>query len=98
MGLYETTNWGLYEGGDDESYITEDGKCSGCGEQLDFDDLTALNFYDPPNPAPMAGFGGNGVEESGVQPGTADGPAVHWASGTITCPNCLDQLPFETSS
>lgn len=38
------------------------------------------------------------VEESGVQPGTLDGPAVHWATGYIVCPNCGVQLPYETSS
>lgn len=65
------------------SYITADEKCSNCGEQVDFDDLKALNFE---------------VIDSGVQPGTPDGPAVHWAVGTIECPNCHDYLPFETSS
>lgn len=71
-------------GGDDpERYITDDGKCSNCGYQLDFDGLTALNFE---------------VEESGTQPGTVHGPAVHWAVGTIQCPNCEVRLPFETSS
>jgi len=23
--------------------------------------------------------------DSGVQPGTSDGPAVHWFTGTVTC-------------
>lgn len=68
---------------DPEGYITDDGKCSSCGWQFDFDNLKALNFE---------------VEESGVQPGTVDGPAVHWATGAITCPNCGDLLPFVTSS
>lgn len=68
---------------DPESYITEEGRCSGCGYQLDFDDLKALDFR---------------VEESGVQPGTPDGPAVYWATGYIICPNCHDRLPYETSS
>ena len=27
-------------------------------------------------------------ESSGVQAGTADGPAVHWAEGEQTCPTC----------
>lgn len=83
--LYETTNWGSYEGDSDypESYVTNDDTCSGCGWRLDLDDLVALDFQ---------------VEESGVQPATPDGPAVYWASGTICCPNCGDQLPFETSS
>lgn len=27
-------------------------------------------------------------EESGIQPGTPDGPAVHWAQGEQTCPMC----------
>lgn len=82
--MYETTNWGLYDSEDDpEGYITEDGKCSSCGQPLDFDDLAALDFQ---------------VEESGIQPSTPSGPAVHWAAGTIRCPNCQDRLPFETSS
>lgn len=84
MGLYETTNWGSYERDPDpEAYITEDGECSSCGEKLDFDNLDALHFE---------------VEESGVQPSSESGPAVHWATGTIECPNCQVKLPFETSS
>lgn len=66
---------------DPEGFITKEGKCSGCGYALDFDDLS--NFE---------------VEESGVQPGTQYGPAVHWAYGVLICPNCQDRLPFETSS
>lgn len=27
-------------------------------------------------------------EDSGIQPGTPDGPAVHWAQGDQTCPMC----------
>lgn len=68
---------------DPESYITDDGKCSGCGQAIDLDDLRTLDFQ---------------AEESGVQPGSQYGPAVHWATGTIACPNCQDRLPFETSS
>lgn len=68
-------------GDDPEVYITEDGRCSGCGELLDFDDMSAFE-----------------LEESGVQPGTEDGPAVHWAYGVWVCPNCQARLPFETSS
>lgn len=70
-------------GDEPEVYITEDGKCSGCGHQFDSDTPSTLKFN---------------VEESGVQPGTVDGPDVHWAWGTITCPNCQSELPYETSS
>ena len=38
------------------------------------------------------------VEESGVQPGTVHGPAVHWARGVWICPHCSARLPFETST
>ncbi len=76
--------WGWYESEDDpEPYITYACRCSSCGELLDLDDLTALDFQ---------------AERSGVEPGTPDGPAVHWAVGTIRCPNCQNRLPFETSS
>jgi len=81
--MYETTAWGFYESDDPEPYITEDGECSNCGATIDLDDLAALDFQ---------------VEESGVQPGTVDGPAVHWAVGTICCSHCQDRLDFETSS
>lgn len=85
MGIYSSyhTQQGDFDYEDDEpgSYITQDGKCSNCGEQLDFDDLSAFE-----------------AEESGVEPGTIYGPAVHWATGTIACPNCKERLPYETSS
>jgi hypothetical protein len=70
------------DGGDPDFYITDDGCCSGCGYKLELDDLKYLNFE---------------AEESGVQPSSPDGPAVHWATGWITCPNCQVQLPYEVS-
>jgi hypothetical protein len=63
--------------------ITEEGTCSNCLYKIPLDDLSMLDFH---------------VEESGVQPGTVHGPAVHWAIGYIVCPNCAVQLPYETSS
>lgn len=63
-------------------YITEDGKCSGCHAQLDFDELAPLNFE---------------AEESG-QGTDGDGNRMYWASGTITCPNCQVKLPYEVST
>jgi hypothetical protein len=68
---------------ENESYITQDSRCSNCGLLFEFADLDLLDFQ---------------VEESDVQPGTPNGPAVYWATGTITCPNCLAVLPFEASS
>jgi hypothetical protein len=68
---------------DPDPHITEQGTCSNCGYQLEFDDLRALNFV---------------AEESGVNAGTVHGPAVHWASGTIKCDGCDARLPYEVSS
>lgn len=69
---------------DPEVYITDEGKCSNCGWPIvPYEDLPDLDFQ---------------VEKSGVQPGTVDGPAVHWAYGTIACPICKERLPYETSS
>lgn len=70
-------------GDDPGPLITNEGTCSNCGYKLELDDLHMLDFD---------------VEESGVQPGTVHGPAVHWARGTIGCPQCKVRLPFETSS
>lgn len=67
----------------DDFYVTENSRCSGCGHWFDESELDTLGFV---------------VEESGVQPGTQDGPAVHWATGYIVCPNCSVQLPYEVSS
>ena len=69
----------------DDWYITESGCCSGCGYWIAADEreLSELGFV---------------VEESGVTPDTPDGPAVHWATGHIVCPQCGVQLPFETST
>lgn len=66
-----------------ESYLTNSNRCSGCGYWFDLSELDTLSFV---------------VEESGVQPGTPDGPAVHWATGYIICPQCQDHLPYEISS
>lgn len=69
----------------DDFWIRDDGTCSGCGYWIAADehDLKLLGFV---------------AEESGVQPGTPDGPAVHWATGYIVCPQCGVQLPYEVSS
>ena len=74
--------WGD-EPADPEGYITEDGKCSNCGEQLEFDDLSALDFE---------------VDDGGVSSTGGSYPEIRWATGTIKCPNCQDRLPYEVSS
>lgn len=70
--------------GDDyhEVGITDQGKCSECGWLVDLDDLKALDFQ---------------ATEGGVQPGTPDGPAVHWAEGTIACWRCGARLWIQVS-
>lgn len=67
----------------DDFYLTENGRCSNCGYCFDESELETLAFV---------------VEESGVSPGTVDGPEVHWATGYIVCPNCSVQLPYEVST
>lgn len=62
--------------------ISEDGRCTNCGYQFDFEEEMSLFV----------------VEESGVSPGLHFGPAVHWATGYIVCPNCQVHLPYEVSS
>lgn len=73
---------GPYDDGEPDNFITCDGKCYGCGYRFDHEEEMKLFV----------------VEESGVQPGTPDGPTVHWATGYIVCPNCQDRLPYEVSS
>jgi hypothetical protein len=69
----------------DDFWITDSGCCSGCGYWIAADERNAgeLGFV---------------VEESGVQPGSPDGPAVHWATGYILCPQCGIQLPYEVTT
>ena len=38
------------------------------------------------------------AEETGTQPGTPDGPPVHWAQGEQTCPMCLHKWFVQASS
>lgn len=68
---------------DPEAYITDDGRCSLCFYQLDFDDLKALHFE---------------AEESGEFVNPIDGYRSSWAIGTILCPNCQDRLPYEVTT
>lgn len=67
---------------DPEFWLTDEGECSECGYDFDLTEVDALFV----------------VEESGVEPDSPFGPAVHWASGYLDCPNCHAHLPYETSS
>lgn len=87
MGIYAGYHHqqGDFDPGDADdigNFITCDGKCYGCGYQFDVEEEMGLFV----------------VEESGVQPGTQYGPAVHWARGYLVCPGCKEHLPYETSS
>jgi len=85
-GYYDCGYDKLMQGVDPNDYdvppISEDGRCTTCGYQFDFEEEISLFV----------------VEESGVSPGLHFGPDVHWATGYLVCPGCKAQLPYETSN
>lgn len=70
------------DGPADSLCVIDDDRCSECGAKQDFDDLKAVDFQ---------------ATGGGVQPGTVDGPAVHWAEGTIACWRCGARLWIQVS-
>lgn len=66
-----------------EPEITERGRCSACGAEID---IELIKHYDYQ------------TDRGGVQPGTPDGPAVYWSEGTIACPGCGARLPYSEQS
>lgn len=80
---YDKLMQGVDPNDDDHlAWLTDEGECSECGYDFDLFEVDSLFV----------------AEESGVTADTPDGPAVHWASGYIACPNCHAHLPYEMSS
>ena len=67
---------------DSDCWLTDEGECSECGYDFDLTEVETCFV----------------VEESGVEPDTVFGPAVHWASGYLVCPQCKSELPYEVAS
>lgn len=66
--------------------ITHWGRCTACGQVLDLielGDISTLDFQ---------------AESQGISPGTADGPPLHFAEGTIACPVCGVRLWIQVAS
>lgn len=68
---------------EDFPFITQDLRCSACGEQLDIELMHSYDYQ---------------IERGGVQPGTVHGPAVYWNEGTVACPGCGVRLDYSEQS